>query len=199
MAGIAAPFLEAANRVTSVAVVARQRPLARLRFEPEGTPFPFVGMVPQDVTEKTLVAELQRKGGAVEYETTFVSSVQHDGYVTATLNKQGKAFEVTALFLVGCDGAHSAVRHALNLPFEGAQYEASFMLADVDTNEALPGDEMHLCPSELGPLAIFPMSSVRRRIVATVEKAEEDAPSLAVVRKVVAQRAPAGFEALALR
>lgn len=199
MAGIAAPFLEAANRVTSVAVVARQRPLARLRFEPEGTPFPFVGMVPQDVTEKTLVAELQRKGGAVEYETTFVSSVQHDGYVTATLNKQGKAFEVTALFLVGCDGAHSAVRHALNLPFEGAQYDASFMLADVDTNEALPGDEMHLCPSELGPLAIFPMSSVRRRIVATVEKAEEDAPSLAVVRKVVAQRAPAGFEALALR
>jgi hypothetical protein len=57
----------------------------------------------------------------------------------------------------------------LNLPFEGAQYQASFMLADVDTNEVLSGDEMHLCPSEFGPLAIFPMSATRRRLVATIK------------------------------
>ncbi len=73
------------------------------------------------------------------------------------------------------------------------------MLADVDTNEALPGDEMHLCPSEFGPLAIFPMSAARRRIVATVEQTEGDAPSLEFVQKVVAQRALCGFEALSLR
>ena len=34
MAGIVAPFLEAANRVTSVAVVAHRRQLARVRFSP---------------------------------------------------------------------------------------------------------------------------------------------------------------------
>lgn len=199
MAGIVSPFLEAANRVTSVAVVAGQRSLARVRFEPEGTPYSFVGMVPQDVTEKMLVTELRRKGGVVEYDTTLVSAVEHDGYVTATLDRQGKQFEVTALFVVGCDGAHSAVRHLLNLPFEGAQYDATFMLADVETNEALPGDEMQLCPSEFGPLAIFPMSSIRRRIVATVDKAEEDAPSLAFVRRVAAQRAPRELETISLR
>lgn len=199
MAGVVAPFLEVANRVTSVAVVARQRWLARVRFQPDDTPYSFVGMVPQDVTEKILVAELHRKSGAVEYDTTFVSAVEHDNHVVATMDQRGKQFEVTARFVVGCDGAHSAVRHFLNLPFEGNQYHDSFMLADVDTNEALPGDEMHLCPSEFGPLAIFPMSSTRRRIVATVAKTEEDAPSLAFVRKVVAERAPAGFEALSLR
>lgn len=199
MAGVVAPFLEIANRVTSVAVITQQRPLARLRFEPEDTPYSFVGMVPQDVTEKILVGELVRKGGAVEYDTTFVSAVEHDNFVTATLDQKGKQFEVTALFVVGCDGAHSAVRHLLNLSFEGAQYQDSFMLADVDTNEALPGDELHLCPSQFGPLAIFPMSATRRRLVATVDQTEGDAPSLAFVRKVVAQRAPAGFEALSLR
>lgn len=199
MAGIVAPFLEVANRVTSVAVIAQQRLLARLRFEPKGTPYSFVGMVPQDVTERILVGELLRKGFAVEYDTTFVSAVEHDSYVSATLDRKGKRFEVTAQFVVGCDGAHSAVRHLLGLPFEGAQYHASFMLADVDTNEVLPGDEMHLCPSEFGPLAIFPMSATRRRIVATVDQAEGDAPSLAFVQKVVAQRAPAGFDALSLR
>ena len=78
--------------------------------------------------------------------------------------------------MVGCDGAHSAVRHLLNLPFEGAEYDASFMLADVETNETLPADEMQLCPSEFGPVAIFPMSATRRRVVATIENTEGDAP-----------------------
>jgi 2-polyprenyl-6-methoxyphenol hydroxylase-like FAD-dependent oxidoreductase len=199
MAGLVTPFLEVANRVTSIALIAQQKQLTRMRFEPEGTPYSFVGMVPQDVTEKILAAELCRKGGAVEYDTTFVSAVERDGYVTATLDRKGERLEVTALFLVGCDGAHSAVRRLLNLPFEGAQYDALFMLADIETNQALPGDELQLCPSEFGPLAIFPMSATRRRIVATVEKADGDAPSLALVRELLAQRAPAGFEALSLR
>jgi 2-polyprenyl-6-methoxyphenol hydroxylase-like FAD-dependent oxidoreductase len=195
MAGIAGPFLEAANRVTRVAVVANKRQLARIRFAPENSPYPFVAMVPQDVTERLLVEELCRKGGAVEYDTTFVSAVEQDGCVRARLDGKGNQLEVTAAFVVGCDGAHSAVRHLLNLPFEGTQYNASFMLADVETNETLPADELQLCPSEFGPLAIFPMSATRRRIVATVEKAEEAAPSLDFVRKVLAQRALAGIEA----
>src|SRR5579862_6321962 len=42
MAGIAEPFLEAANRVPWVAVVSHKRQLARICFTPEGTPYPFV-------------------------------------------------------------------------------------------------------------------------------------------------------------
>jgi 2-polyprenyl-6-methoxyphenol hydroxylase-like FAD-dependent oxidoreductase len=199
MAGIAAPFLEAANRVTWVAVAAHNRQLARIRFAPKETPYPFVAMVPQDVTERLLATELRRKGGPVEYDTTFVSAVEHDGYVSAVLDQKGRQIELTATFVVGCDGAHSAVRHLLNLSFEGAQYEALFMLADVETNEALPADELQLCPSEFGPLAIFPMSKTRRRIVATVEKAEGDVPSLDVVRRTLEQRAPAEIEARSMR
>lgn len=198
MAGIVGPFLAVANRVTSVAVMTSKEILARMRFEPEGTPYPFVGMVPQDVTETILVEELRRKDGEVEYKTTFISAVELDDCVSATVDRDGERFQITALFLVGCDGAHSTVRHLLNLPFEGAQYHASFMLADVDTNDVLPGNELHLCPSKYGPLAIFPMSMNRRRLVATVDKVEEDAPSLEFVRTVVAERAPAGFEARVL-
>jgi NADPH-dependent dioxygenase len=48
MAGVVAPFLEAANRVTSVAVMAHTRTLARMRFAPEESPYSFVAMVPQN-------------------------------------------------------------------------------------------------------------------------------------------------------
>ena len=198
MAGIVAHFLEVANRVTSVAVVTHGHALAHMRFAPEESPYSFIAMVPQDVTERLLVEQLQRRGVGIEYETSFVSAVQHDDRVSATLERKGRRIGLNAAFVVGCDGAHSAVRHLLNLPFEGAQYDSLFMLADMQTNETLPADELQLCPSEYGPAAIFPMSATRRRLVATVETAEEDAPSLELVQEILRQRAPSGIEARAL-
>jgi 2-polyprenyl-6-methoxyphenol hydroxylase-like FAD-dependent oxidoreductase len=199
MAGLVGPFMEVANRVTSVAVVTHGRTLARMRFAPEESPYPFIAMVPQNVTERLLVEQLERKGGSIEYNTSFASAVEHDDRVSVTLDRNGERQELTARFVVGCDGAHSAVRHLLNLPFDGAQYDSLFILADIETNEALPADQLQLCPSEFGPAAIFPMSATRRRIVATIDKGGEgDAPSLDLVRQILRQRAPAGIEATAL-
>jgi 2-polyprenyl-6-methoxyphenol hydroxylase-like FAD-dependent oxidoreductase len=199
MAGLVAPFLEAANRVTWVALASPKRQLARIRFAPEETPYPYVAMVPQDMTEKLLVKELRQKGGSVEYETKLVSAEQNNECVSATLERNGEQTRITASYVVGCDGPHSTVRHVLDLPFEGAAYDGTFMLADVETNEALPADEMQLCPSAFGPLAIFPMSAKRRRVVATIQNTEGDAPSLELVRRVMAQRAPCRIEALSMR
>ncbi|HEU5412229.1 MAG TPA: NAD(P)/FAD-dependent oxidoreductase [Candidatus Angelobacter sp.] len=201
MAGVVQPFLQAANRVTSVAVITHGHTLAQMPFKPEETPYSFVAMVPQDVTEKILAEELQRKGGHVEYETTFVSARQEDenAYVEVTLEHRGERKTVRAAFVVGCDGAHSAVRKSINIPLEGGEYADTFLLADIETNNALPADQLQLCPSELGPVAIFPMSASRRRVVATVKEKEGDAPSLELVRKVLAERAPSGIEARSLR
>jgi len=200
MAGVVQPFLQAANRVTSVAVITHGHTLAQMPFKPEETPYSFVAMVPQDVTEKILAEELQKKGGHVEYETTFISARQEDenDYVEVTLEHRGERTTVRAAFLVGCDGAHSAVRKSINIPLEGGEYADTFMLADIKTNNALPADQLQLCPSELGPVAIFPMSASRRRVVATVKKKEGDAPSLELVRKVLAERAPSGIEVRSL-
>ncbi len=195
MAGVVGPFLEKANRVTSVAVITHGRTLADMRFTPEETPYSFVAMVPQDVTERLLAEELQRKGGRVEYETTFVSADQQDDCVVATADRRGQPIQIRAAFVVGCDGAHSAVRRTLKLPLEGGEYEDSFMLADIETNETLPANQMQLCPSEFGPVAIFPMSATRRRVVATIEHPEGDAPPLDLVRKILVQRAPSAIEA----
>jgi len=198
MAGIVAPFLATANRVTSVAVMTHGRTLAHLRFTPEESPYPFIAMVPQNVTEQLLVEGLQSQGGSVAYDTTFVAAEQQDDGVRVTVDHKGEPLTLSATFVVGCDGAHSAVRHLLHIPFEGAAYEASFMLADVQTNDLLPADELQLCPSAYGPVAIFPMSATRRRIVATIEHPEGDAPSLDLVRQILGQRAPRGIEARAL-
>jgi 2-polyprenyl-6-methoxyphenol hydroxylase-like FAD-dependent oxidoreductase len=195
MAGIVTPFLERANRVTKVAVTVRDRTLGHMNFEPHESPYSFVAMVPQDVSERLLLEALRQKGKDVEYETKFVSAKQDDAAVHVTMEHLGESTETQAAIVVGCDGAHSAVRHQLHLPFEGAEYKGLFLLADVETNIGLRADEMQLCPSEFGPVAIFPMSATRRRIVATIKTAEGDAPSLDLVRDILAQRGPSAIEA----
>ena len=198
MAGVVAPFLDVANRATSVAVMAQGRTLAHMPFAPDDSPYPFIAMVPQNVTEQLLVEHLRRNGSDVEYETAFVTAIQHDDYVSVMLNRKGQHTELNAAFVVGCDGAHSPVRHLLNLSFEGAEYHDLFLLADIETNDTLPADQLQLCPHELGPVAIFPMSATRRRIVAMIQNPEGDAPSLDLVREILKQRAPADIEARAL-
>src|SRR5215469_15167081 len=71
MAGVVPPFLERANRVTQVSVMERGRRLAHMRFTPEETPYSFVAMVPQNITEELLRDELRRKGGDVGYGARF--------------------------------------------------------------------------------------------------------------------------------
>jgi 2-polyprenyl-6-methoxyphenol hydroxylase-like FAD-dependent oxidoreductase len=198
MAGVAGPFLHRANRVTSVAIAPRQRTLAHVPFKSPDSPYRFVAMVPQDVTEGLLVEELRRKGGDVDYDTACIGVEEsRDGRVNVTLDQKGKTSKAAAAFVVGCDGAHSTVRHLMNLPFEGAPYDASFMLADVVTNER-PADELQLCPHASGALAVFPISAARCRVVATIDRADGNAPSLDIVRRLLGERAPAGIEARSL-
>lgn len=198
MAGLAGPFSAAANRVTFVAFMSHQRTLGRIEFTPKDTPYGWVAMVPQDVTEKLLLEHLRAAGGDVEYDTTLIGARETGSGVEATVEHGGSQAVVEAKYLVGCDGAHSTVRRLLELPFEGGDYAEQFMLADVFTNDALPADEMQLCPSQEGPLAIFPMSSTRHRLVATVEATDGDAPSLDLVNDLLAQRAPGGLKAESL-
>jgi 2-polyprenyl-6-methoxyphenol hydroxylase-like FAD-dependent oxidoreductase len=98
MAGLVGPFLEKANRVTSVSVVTHGHRLAHMRFTPEESPYRFVAMVPQDVTEKLLVEELRRKGGTVEYETSFVSAAEQDDFVSVTMDRKGESIKLRASF-----------------------------------------------------------------------------------------------------
>ena len=67
------------------------------------------------------------------------------------LDRSGRCVEAKASFLVGCDGAHSAVRPLMGSTFVGGLYQAAFMLADVDIEGRLPCDQMQLCPHESGP------------------------------------------------
>ena len=99
---------------------------------------------------------------------------------------------ITAGYVVGCDGAHSRVRHELGLPFQGHPYPQDWLLADVRLDWARPEDEVHAFFRADGvPLVCFPMREHRWRLVVPFAgDRAPGAPDLAEIQRLVDQRAP---------
>ena len=61
--------------------------------------------------------------------TTFNSG--DDGVSAVLRHADGREENVSADWLIGCDGAHSAVRHGVGAIFSGETLDSDWMLADV--------------------------------------------------------------------
>ncbi|MFE3448969.1 FAD-dependent oxidoreductase [Nonomuraea sp. NPDC059194] len=98
------------------------------------TPYPFRVQCEQSKLTPILLEHVRRHGGKVLFGQE-VREVEDRVVTTAA----GTRF--TGDWLIAADGAHSAVRQALGIPFEGMTYPESFLVASVDEDlEALlPG------------------------------------------------------------
>jgi 2-polyprenyl-6-methoxyphenol hydroxylase-like FAD-dependent oxidoreductase len=103
---------------------------------PADVPFGFVG-IPQYATEHILAGELGALGVQVERGARLETFEQDADGVTATLGGTGPV-TVRAKYLIGADGAHSAVRKTLGLSFEGGAFAEQYMLGDVEVDWRLP-------------------------------------------------------------
>ncbi|WP_157944619.1 FAD-dependent monooxygenase [Mangrovicella endophytica] len=102
------------------------------RVEAPDTPYHFILMNPQSKTEALLGEALQEAGVTVERGVEVTALTQDEGCVrAAATHADGRAIEITARYAIGADGAHSIVRKAAGLSFEGAKYPQSFLLGDV--------------------------------------------------------------------
>jgi len=92
------------------------------------TKYPYTLMISQATTEALLLERLGELGGEVLRPKALTQLSQDRDGVTARFD-DGDA--IRARFVVGCDGAHSAVREQAGVGFSGGEYAESFMLADV--------------------------------------------------------------------
>lgn len=171
------------RRMGGVEVVRRGRPATTLSFfdagEEDRTPYPFALIYEQSRTERLLLAGLAQAGGRVEWETSLeaLTGPESDAPVATIRRPDGSAEVVAADWIVGADGAHSAVRQALGLSFAGAAYEQELFLADLElaplaatatTDEPAPG-RVSIEVTRGGFLGYFPMPGDRRfRLVGTL-------------------------------
>ncbi|MGK5557067.1 FAD-dependent monooxygenase [Actinomadura kijaniata] len=106
----------------------RSRPIATMRFAPDGREPARALFVSQARIEERLRRRLGELGGRVEWGRTVTGVTQDADGVTAGFADGAR---VRAGWLAGCDGAHSTVREAAGIAFPGVPVVERFLLADV--------------------------------------------------------------------
>lgn len=108
--------------------------------------YPFALFLPQSETEHLMTEHLTSLGGRIERGVELTSFINGQGAVEARL-LHGDGRSEVGIFgrIIGCDGAHSTVRHVLDVPFEGDTVGLSFLLGDLQLEgDAVPGDELRI-------------------------------------------------------
>ncbi|MEZ5291102.1 MAG: FAD-dependent monooxygenase [Vicinamibacterales bacterium] len=175
--GVAEPLVARGRRALRVQLYPGSGPpvvLALADGPVAGTRFPFVLFVSQAETEAVLVSWLDARGVTVARGCRASIEAEDDGGVTCRLAHAERDEIVTARYVVGCDGAHSTVRHAAGVAFDGGDYPQSFMLADVEADDALATDAAHVFPGIGGGLGLLPLGRPRTWRVIAIGVPETD-------------------------
>jgi 2-polyprenyl-6-methoxyphenol hydroxylase-like FAD-dependent oxidoreductase len=201
--GLADHFVERGQIVRRFRYYSEGKPLVNLDLSLNGSRFGFMLDIPQHETEKLLRQRVVELGGAIEQglELTALGvrpksklrNLSSAAGVPATIrDRSGDVREITADYLVGCDGAHSRVRHELGLSFDGHAYQEDWLLADVRLDWSRSEDEVYAFFKADGTLmSCFPMRDhVWRLIFPYSGDRGRQPPTLEEIQQLVDQRAP---------
>nr|NKB47171.1 monooxygenase [Legionellales bacterium] len=156
--GVVDAILQHGDKMQTLTIHAKQKTIAEIQYGRVESSYPFAIILPQTETEAVLTKRLHELGGAVERECELINFSVTTNTVRATLHdKHGQTETIETPYLIGCDGAHSTVRHQLNLPFSGDATDESWILADVQIDMATVKETFGLFLDAQGLLLLAPM------------------------------------------
>src|ERR1700722_807 len=199
--GGSAPFIEAGFKAHAVNLVAGDgEVIGYVRMDSVKSPYPYGLMLPQSETERLLEERLAVLGLTVERQTEVLGFTATDSGAQVRLRlPDGQEETVAAEWLLGCDGAHSTVRHTLGVPFSGETMDSDWILADVHmSGYPFPDSEASVYWHKDGAFVIFPIAPGRYRVLADLPPTSgpvKPDPSLEEVQKIIDRRGPEGLTA----
>src|SRR4051812_29007752 len=114
--GIVQEALDHGVRVRAANIYSNGHRMAHLSLASVDSSYNFALDLAQNETEKILGRYLDRLGVRIEWQVELLGFTQDADAVTATLRyTDGQEDTVSTPWLIGCDGAHSTVRHTLGL------------------------------------------------------------------------------------
>lgn len=163
--GLAEAAVAGGVPVTAFNVFSEGKRFLHLDIGALATPHPYLLMLPQPQVEALLTTCLASHGITVERGVELTTLAQSPDAVRVGLRHRGeKAEPAQAPWVIGCDGAHSSVRHQLGVPFVGAAFEENFAVADVQMDWAFPHDVFYSFLNRGRFVAFFPMPGGLHRL-----------------------------------
>jgi 2-polyprenyl-6-methoxyphenol hydroxylase-like FAD-dependent oxidoreductase len=193
-------FTEAGFKVGNLSFFSGDKLIGRTTMDSVASPYPYALMIPQADTERVLEERLDSLGIKVQRQAEVISISLRDDGADAVLRKpDGKQEEISADWIVGCDGAHSLLRHTVGAPFAGKTLDSDWILADVHMRGyPVPDTEATVYWHHEGVFVIFPISPGRYRLIADMPpsgEAHPPNPTLEQVQTLINRRGPAGMTA----
>lgn len=165
--GMAEDLLPRGVRINEIAPA----PGSVLRLNELPSRFPMLLIAPQSGTERVLEARAVELGVPITWGADVVGLTQDASGATVAL-ADGSTLKTR--YVVGCDGAHSAVRRLVGIDFVGRQYETHILLADVHMSTP-PEEAMFARTSAAGIVLILPFGDGWFRAIAW-DRLREQAP-----------------------
>ena len=194
--GCTRAFLDIGLRAHGATMRSGGNVLGHTRLDSIASDYNFALMIPQRDTERLLAAHLQALGVTVERQVELVGFKETVNGVKARLaHVDGQQETTETSWLLGCDGAHSAVRHGIGVEFQGSTQGDDWLLADVrlQGDGTPPADEIATYLHRDGPFVVFPLPGGRARIIGSVGKSDpahpRPDPTLADVQAMADSRA----------
>lgn len=148
------------------------------------TLFPYILLYPQSKNERVLLDYLTQATCPVYWQTSLVKLHSLGAKSEATLQAGGHTYQITCDYIIGADGAHSAVRKQMGMHFSGDTYKHKFFLADVKLKSVIDDQLIGLYTGTLGFAGFFPLPEADSfRVVASLpdELENEENPTLDAV------------------
>ena len=198
--GVAERFIQAGLKAEYANLFAGGEQIAHIDLSGVDTPYKFILLIQQSETERLLEEHLAGLGVKVERQVELEKFVPRaDSVLCSLANPDGSNEQLEVSWLIGCDGAHSTVRHSLGMSFEGSTMLNDWILADVHIGgiQGPPAGDIHWHAE--GILAIFPLGGTRYRVIADAGESastaigEHRVPTLEEVQRILDVRGPKGL------
>lgn len=196
--GLAETFVATGMKINGASMYHEGKRVVHIQLTGADSPFGFPLMIPQNETERLLTEYLARRGVNIERRVELVDfGVQAEKVVCQLRHADGSEETCEVPWVIGCDGAHSTVRHALGLEFSGSAEPNDWILADVHIKGSIASDELSIFWHSKGVLVFFPITPTRYRVIADLGMAMEGGkpadPTLAEAQAKVDERGPGGI------
>jgi len=196
--GVGTAMLEQGKKARFNSLYRRGNKLAVVDFERISSRVNALVLLPQSVTERLICEQLRIQGVSVERKVELASFTHYgsgpNAGVRAVLkNRDGDEEIFDSAYLISAEGAHSSVRRALGLPFDGVSIPQRYLLADVQLAEPLQAGDLSLCLSSGNFVVVFPLDGNRCHITATDmdgDAQDSDRPTLPELQRVVDRIVP---------
>ncbi len=136
----------------------------KLSFSELATKHPYYLIIPQYLLEEILCKHYVNAGGQISLNSELLNLHETKQGINANIKDNSGFRTIQSRFVIGCDGAKSTVRKAVNINFAGNELPMKYILAEGKLKRDLPRSEASMYIGTKGVLSAIPLPNGQFRI-----------------------------------